>query len=73
MYVYEQLNKVVDYDVIFQYIQNQKTARDFASYIELYKKYKQDYSIPEILEGNIQDAYVDRLRLAPFDVGIEVL
>ena len=73
MYVYEQLNKVVDYDVIFQYIQNQKTARDFASYIELYKKYKQDYSIPEILEGNIKDAYVDRLRLAPFDERISVV
>ena len=73
MYVYEQLNKVVDYDVIFQYIQNQKTARDFASYIELYKKYKQDYSIPEILDGHIKDVYVDRLRLAPFDERISVV
>ena len=73
MFVYEKLNKTVDFDVIYQYIQNKKTARDFASYFELYKKYKNDYSIPQILDGKIESLYVDRLRLAPFDERVSVV
>jgi DNA polymerase III delta prime subunit len=73
MYVYEKLGKTVDFDVVYQYIQNKKVARDFASYIELYNKYKKDYSIPEILEGNFKNIYVDRLRTAGFDERLSVV
>ena len=73
MDVYSRIGKTVDFDVVYQYIQNKKTARDFSSYIELYRKYKKDYSIPDILKGNIQNAYVDRLRLAPFDERLSVV
>lgn len=73
MYVYESLGKTIDFDVVYQYIQNKKTARDFSSYLELYKKYKKDYSIQEILEGGIRNTYVDRLRLAAFDERVSVV
>ncbi len=73
MYVYEKLNKIVDFDVVYQYIQNKKIARDFSAYLELYKKYKKDYSIPDILDGDMNKIYIDRLRLAPFDERMSVI
>ena len=38
--VYEQLEMTVDREIVFEYIQFPKIARDFASYLELYYKYK---------------------------------
>lgn len=73
IFVYEKLNKKVDVEVIFQYIQNRKVAKDFASYLELYYKYKNDYSISDILDGKFREAYVDRLRVACFDEKLGVI
>ena len=41
--VYEELGKDIDREVVFQYLQHLKIAKDFANYYELYKKYKEDY------------------------------
>ena len=41
--VYESLHKTVDRDVVYQYIQHRTISKDFANYLELYYKYKQDY------------------------------
>jgi len=41
--VYEKLGKAVDRQVVVQYIQFPKIARDFANYLELYYKYRTDY------------------------------
>ncbi len=73
MTVYEKLKKPVTFDVIYQYLQNKKIAKDFAGYFELYNIYKKDYSITGILAGEIEDAYVDRLRLASFDEKLSVI
>ncbi|MBR5250513.1 MAG: ATPase, partial [Clostridia bacterium] len=73
MFAYEALNKKVEFDMIYQYIQNKKIAKDFAGYIELYNKYKKDYSISGILAGEIEDAHVDRLRVASFDEKLSVI
>ena len=43
--VYEELGKDIDREVVFQYLQHLKIAKDFANYYELYKKYKEDYGI----------------------------
>ena len=43
MQVYEQLDIPVDESVILQYIQNRRIAKDFANYLDLYKKYQTDY------------------------------
>ena len=45
--VYEKLEKTVDKDVVVQYIQHPQIARDFASYLELFYKYRTDYQIDE--------------------------
>ena len=36
--VYEELGKDIDREVVFQYLQHLKIAKDFANYYELYKK-----------------------------------
>ncbi|MGL4791215.1 MAG: ATP-binding protein [Anaerotignaceae bacterium] len=73
IYVYEALKKKVDFQVVAQYVQNPKIARDFSSYLELYYKYKNDYSISDILTGKFKEAYIDRLRLASFDEKLGVI
>ena len=51
MKAYEGLGKTVDRDVIYQYIRHLGIAKEFANYLELYRKYRKDYKIDEILEG----------------------
>ena len=48
--VYEKLGMEVDQEVILQYIQHEKIAKDFANYLELYYKYQTDYQIQGILQ-----------------------
>lgn len=71
--VYEKLKKPVDRDVVFQYIQHGKMAKDFANYLELYYKYKDDYRVDEILSGVIREAVCDKLARAPFDERVSVM
>ena len=49
--VYESLELPVDRELIGQYIQLPRIAKDFANYLELYQKYQRAYRIDEILEG----------------------
>lgn len=71
--VYEELGKVMDREVVYQYIQHWKIARDFANYLELYNKYKKDYKIEEILRGHISGAAMDKIRIAAFDEKLSVI
>lgn len=71
--VYEKLDKPVDRDVIFQYIQHVKIAKDFANYLELYYKYDHDYHVDEILSGTIREHICDKLARAPFDERVSVM
>lgn len=71
--VYEKLKKLIDRDVIFQYIQHGKIAKDFANYLELYYKYENDYQVDEIISGTIRENICDKLARAPFDERISVM
>ena len=70
--VYEKIDKPVDREVIGQYIQFPKIAKDFANYLELYYKYQDDYQIEEILSGTIRESLCNRLKRAPFDEKLSV-
>lgn len=65
--VYESLEKRADRDVISQYIQHPRIAKDFANYLELYYKYQNEYQVDEILQGTIREALCDRVARAPLD------
>ena len=70
--VYEKLEKTVDKDVVVQYIQHPQIARDFASYLELFYKYRTDYQIDEVLSGHIDDILVKKAAHASFDEKLSV-
>ena len=65
--VYERCGMDADGCLISQYLQNKQIAEDFAAYYELYKKYKSDYKINEILSGNASDEVKKRASQASFD------
>ncbi len=71
--VYEKLGKKVDREVVGQYIQFPKIAKDFANYLELYYKYENDYQIDEILNGVIRENLCNKLKNAPFDEKLNVI
>lgn len=71
--VYEVLGKTVDREVIYQYIQHHMIAKDFANYLELYYKYKEDYNIEEILKGIWSPMIVQKIKRAPFDEHLSIV
>ena len=70
---YEQLGLRVDRDVVGQYIQLPRIAKDFANYLELYYKYQKTYHVDDILKGTWQNITVLELREAPFDEKLSVM
>ena len=68
---YEDLGLEVNADLVVQFLQKNDIARDFAAYYQLYRKYDEDYQIPEILSGRISiEGYQEKAamaRLASFE------
>ena len=70
---YEKLGLRVNRDVVGQYIQLPRIAKDFANYLELYYKYQRIYHVDDILRGQWQAITVSELRAAPFDEKLSVM
>lgn len=70
---YEVLGLAAGREVIGQYIQLPRIARDFANYLELYNKYQKIYHVDEILQGTWKPVTVSELRAAPFDEKLSVM
>ena len=73
IHVYEKLGKAVDREVIGQYIQFPKIAKDFANYLELYYKYQADYQMEEIFKGHLDEILLKKIAHAAFDERLSVL
>ena len=71
--VYEAIGKKVDREVVHQYLQHWKIAKDFANYLELFQKYKKDYGLEKILEGQYGKGTLDKLKFASFDERLSVV
>ncbi|HWP51235.1 MAG TPA: AAA family ATPase [Clostridia bacterium] len=71
--VYEKLGLKLNREVVGQYIQLPRIARDFAGYLDLYYKYQKTYHVEEILEGKWHAITVSELRAAPFDEKLSVM
>ncbi len=71
--LYEQNGLVVDELLVAQYLQNQRIAKDFAIYYDLFNKYKSDYQVPTILDGKASDDIKERAKLAKFDERLALL
>jgi len=70
---YEEDGLTVDETLIGQYLRNDKIVKEFAAYYDLYNKYKKDYRIEELLEGNAFDSAITRAKEAPFDERLSLL
>lgn len=71
--LYEENGIAVDERLIGQYLQDRRTARDFALYYDLFNKYRSDYRIDSILEGEISETIVLRAQRAQMDERLSVL
>lgn len=71
--VYESLGKEMDREVVIQYIQHDTIARDFAGYLELYRKYQAGYQIDAILNGQIDEMLLKKAAHAAFDERLSVV
>lgn len=70
---YERHNFVVDESLIMEYITNKECARKFAVYYDLFKKYRVDYSINDIINGNITTDAVKKAKSAQFDERLSII
>lgn len=71
--VYDTLGKEMDREVVVQYIQHEMIAKDFANYLELYRKYQMDYQLDAVLEGRIDDLMIKKASHASFDERLSVV
>ena len=70
---YEKLDIPVTEGVIAQYLQHPRIAKEFAAYLDLYRKYSMDYNVEDILKGQVKDSAIARISTAPFDEKLSVL
>ncbi len=73
LYHYEEEKLPVDESLVGQYIRNDRIVKEFTAYYDLYNKYKRDYRIEEILEGQISEQAVKRAKGAAFDERLSLL
>ncbi len=71
--LYELNGITVDENLIGQYLQNKKIAKEFAVYYDLFNKYKSDYQIDQILAGKEPEDIRERARKAKFDERLSLL
>lgn len=73
MQTYEALQLPVTEDVVREFIRNEEVTEDFSAYLELYRKYEDDYRIERILSGDVPSEIYARLLHADFDERLSVV
>lgn len=71
--LYEEEELTVDETLVSQYIRNEKIVKEFTAYYDLYKKYKKDYQLEQILCGEASEAAIMKGQNATFDERLSVL
>ena len=71
--VYETLDKEVDREVVYQYIQHPMIAKDFAAYLALCNKYKTDYAVEDLLQGKWTPITLGKIRNASLDEHLSIV
>ncbi len=71
--IYEEEGMAVDETLVGQYIRNDRIVREFTAYYDLYNKYKRDYKMEELLQGEISEQALERAKRAGFDERLSLL
>lgn len=70
---YKQLEIPVTEEIVKEFLQHDDVAYDVNAYLELYKKYQDDYGIYDILEGKVKPQIYARIFEAAFDERVSVV
>lgn len=73
LYSYEALQLPVSKEIVYEYLHHMDVAEDVAAYLDLYRKYQDDYGIREILLGKVKPSVFARLTSAGFDERLAVV
>lgn len=71
--LYEQKEIAVTEQLVVQYLQNRKIAKNFAVYYDLFRKYRSDYQVDRILAGKAGKEITARAKAAKFDERLSLL
>lgn len=71
--LYEKNGIAVREQLVSQYLQNKRIARDFAVYYDLFNKYKSDYQVESILDGTAAADIRQRAKKAGFDERLSLI
>ncbi|MBR1737064.1 MAG: AAA family ATPase [Firmicutes bacterium] len=71
--LYEKAGIEVDEELTSQYIQDSMISKDFFAYYILFLKYKSEYQVNNILEGNVSESIKDKVRKAAFDERLSMM
>ncbi len=73
MGAYEAEGLYVDEKLVAQYLQDDEISQDFALYYELFRKYRDDYKVADIMAGQADEVVRQRAADAPFDERIALV
>ena len=62
-----------DVTLVSQYLRCDRVAKDFSAYYDMYRKYKRDYRIADILAGDPPAGIIGKASAAGFDERLSVL
>ncbi|MGI6071834.1 MAG: ATP-binding protein [Lachnospiraceae bacterium] len=71
--IYERRGFKITEHLIIQYLQNKEIARNFVIYYDLFNKYRADYQLDKILDGNIDGDIRTRAKKANPDERLSLL
>lgn len=71
--LYEGMGKKCDRELFGQFLRDEDIADKFAVYYELFQKYRSDYQIAKILEGEAAGDILERATKAQFDERLALL
>lgn len=70
---YEELELPVTEEIIYEFLRHHDVAQDVAAYLDLYRKYRDDYGIADILWGRVEPETYARLERAALDERLSVV
>lgn len=71
--LYEEDGLKVDESLFGQYLQNEKIVKEFGAYYDLYNKYKKDYQVEALLNGDISENAIEKAKGASLDERLSLL
>ncbi|MDE6906351.1 MAG: AAA family ATPase [Lachnospiraceae bacterium] len=73
LYAYDLLELPVGEEIVYEYLHHRDVAEDVAAYVDLYRKYEEDYGIQDILQGKVKAKVYARMERAAFDERLTVV